>query len=171
MSDATSQTVYFYNRHPISCEIILTKLRASRGHLDALRPEELFPHDQDHYGGLAPPGGEESIRMASECRGPCATYGVMIQAAGAHGKDHCPSVRFLADPQSKNRGTNKIPATLKSVHDNNSRKTIRETSLHLGRVRSKRPRSGQAFFWHYVLSSEHGPHVTYDRTDRQCHPV
>jgi hypothetical protein len=31
MSDATSQTVYFYNRHPISCEIILTKLRASRG--------------------------------------------------------------------------------------------------------------------------------------------
>src|ERR687897_762299 len=53
MSDATSQTVYFYNRHAISCEIILTKLRASRGHLDGLRPEELFPHDQDHYGGLA----------------------------------------------------------------------------------------------------------------------
>ena len=53
MSDATSQTVYFYNRHPISCEIILTKLRASRGHLDGLRPEELFPYDQDHYGGLA----------------------------------------------------------------------------------------------------------------------
>ena len=53
MSDATSQTVYFYNRHPISCEIILTKLRASRGNLDGLRPEELFPHDQDHYGGLA----------------------------------------------------------------------------------------------------------------------
>jgi sarcosine/dimethylglycine N-methyltransferase len=53
MSDATSQTVYFYNRHPISCEIILAKLRASRGHLDGLRPEELFPHDQDHYGGLA----------------------------------------------------------------------------------------------------------------------
>ena len=53
MSDATSQTVYFYNRHPISCEIIFAKLRASRGHLDGLRPEELFPHDQDHYGGLA----------------------------------------------------------------------------------------------------------------------
>jgi hypothetical protein len=28
MSDATTQTVYFYNRHPISCEIILTKLHA-----------------------------------------------------------------------------------------------------------------------------------------------
>ena len=43
MNDATSQTVYFYSRHPISCEIILTKLRASRGHLDGLRPEDYFP--------------------------------------------------------------------------------------------------------------------------------
>ena len=53
MSDATSQTVYYYNRHPISCAIILAKLQASRGNLDGLRPEELFPHDQDHYGGVA----------------------------------------------------------------------------------------------------------------------
>ena len=52
MNDATSQTVYFYDRHPISCDIILAKLQASRGHLDGLRPDELFPHDQDHYGGL-----------------------------------------------------------------------------------------------------------------------
>jgi cyclopropane fatty-acyl-phospholipid synthase-like methyltransferase len=52
MNDATSQTVYFYDRHPISCDIILAKLQASRGHLDRLRPDELFPHDQDHYGGL-----------------------------------------------------------------------------------------------------------------------
>jgi sarcosine/dimethylglycine N-methyltransferase len=53
MSDATSQTIYYYDRHPISHDIILAKLRASRGHLDDLRPEELFPHDQDHYGGVA----------------------------------------------------------------------------------------------------------------------
>ena len=53
MGDATSQTVYFYDRHPISCDIILAKLRASRGHLEGLRPDELFAHDQDHYGGLA----------------------------------------------------------------------------------------------------------------------
>ena len=52
-SDATSQTIYFYSRHPISCAIILAKLQATRGHLDGLRPEELFPYDQDHYGGLA----------------------------------------------------------------------------------------------------------------------
>ena len=43
----------FYERHPISCEIILAKLKASRGHLEGLTPDELFPHDQDHYGGLA----------------------------------------------------------------------------------------------------------------------
>ena len=42
MADATSQTIYFYNRHPISCDIILAKLRESRGHLNNLRPEELF---------------------------------------------------------------------------------------------------------------------------------
>jgi sarcosine/dimethylglycine N-methyltransferase len=53
MGDATAQTVYFYDRHPISLDIILAKLRASRGHLDDLRPDDLFPHDQDHYGGLA----------------------------------------------------------------------------------------------------------------------
>ena len=53
MSDAKAQIVYFYDRHPISCEIILAKLRASRAHLDGLRPDDLFPHDQDHYGGLA----------------------------------------------------------------------------------------------------------------------
>ena len=32
---------------------VRTKLRASRGDLAGLRPEELFPHDQDHYGGVA----------------------------------------------------------------------------------------------------------------------
>ncbi len=52
MDRVTEQTLYFYNQHPISCEIILSKLTASRGHLDGLRPEDLFPHDQDHYGGL-----------------------------------------------------------------------------------------------------------------------
>ena len=45
--------VEFYERHPISAQIILEKLAAVRGTLDDLRPEELFPHDQDHYGGLA----------------------------------------------------------------------------------------------------------------------
>ena len=43
----------FYSRHPISRDQILASVQASRGHLDALAPEDLFPYDQDHYGGLA----------------------------------------------------------------------------------------------------------------------
>lgn len=42
----------FYSRHPISRDQILARLRAARGHLDGLVPEELYPYDQDHYGGL-----------------------------------------------------------------------------------------------------------------------
>ena len=42
----------FYEHHPISREIILAKLKTSRGDLDRISPEGLFPHDQDHYGGL-----------------------------------------------------------------------------------------------------------------------
>jgi sarcosine/dimethylglycine N-methyltransferase len=52
MNDFTSQLLYFYDRHPISRDIILAKLQASRGHLENLRPEDLYAHDQDHYGGL-----------------------------------------------------------------------------------------------------------------------
>jgi sarcosine/dimethylglycine N-methyltransferase len=52
MTDASAQLFYFYDRHPISRDIILAKLRASRGHLDNLRPEDLYAHDQDHYGGI-----------------------------------------------------------------------------------------------------------------------
>ena len=90
MSDATPQTVYFYNRHPISCEIILTKLRASRGHLDGLRPEELFPHDQDHYGGLAATdelarGAQVSngSRVADFCAGLGGTVRYLAHKYGA----------------------------------------------------------------------------------------
>jgi ubiquinone/menaquinone biosynthesis C-methylase UbiE len=45
--------VDFYDRHPISAAIILARLQAARGNLDRVTPEELYPHDQDHYGGLA----------------------------------------------------------------------------------------------------------------------
>ncbi len=44
--------VDFYERHPISAQIILAKLEAARGNLDDVKPEELYSHDQDHYGGL-----------------------------------------------------------------------------------------------------------------------
>jgi hypothetical protein len=52
MNPEIRSTIDYYERHPISAEIILAKLNASRGHLDDLGPEELFPHDQDHCRGL-----------------------------------------------------------------------------------------------------------------------
>lgn len=53
MSDAKTQTVSFYSQHPISIEIILEKLRTSRSNLKDVRPEELWAHDQDHFGGTS----------------------------------------------------------------------------------------------------------------------
>jgi ubiquinone/menaquinone biosynthesis C-methylase UbiE len=53
LSDQINSAIDFYERHPISADIILGRLRAARGHLDAVRPDELFAHDQDHYGALA----------------------------------------------------------------------------------------------------------------------
>jgi ubiquinone/menaquinone biosynthesis C-methylase UbiE len=53
MGRDVDQTIFFYNQHPISAEIILAKLKESRGHLIGVRPDELFPYDQDHYGSLA----------------------------------------------------------------------------------------------------------------------
>ena len=49
---AKAHVLAFYSRHPISHAQILARLSAQRGNLDALTPEDLFPHDQDHYGGL-----------------------------------------------------------------------------------------------------------------------
>lgn len=53
MSTEIRSAIDFYDRHPISAEIILAKLNAARKHLNNVTPEELYPHDQDHYGGLS----------------------------------------------------------------------------------------------------------------------
>lgn len=53
MTSAIRTAVDFYDRHPISAQIILSKLAATRGTLEGLQPDDLFAHDQDHYGGLA----------------------------------------------------------------------------------------------------------------------
>ncbi|HWA14375.1 MAG TPA: methyltransferase domain-containing protein [Burkholderiales bacterium] len=52
-SSAEQHVLAFYSRHPISRDQILARLTAQRGHVDGLVPEDLFAHDQDHYGGLA----------------------------------------------------------------------------------------------------------------------
>ena len=53
MDQRQQHVIAFYTRHPISAKHILGKLEARRGTLDGLRPEDLWDHDQDHYGGLA----------------------------------------------------------------------------------------------------------------------
>jgi sarcosine/dimethylglycine N-methyltransferase len=49
----TDHVLAFYSRHPISHDQILSSAHARRGQSHALAPEDLFPFDQDHYGGLA----------------------------------------------------------------------------------------------------------------------
>jgi len=65
MSERTGHVLAFYARHPISRDHILTKLAALRGHLVDVRPEELFAHDQDHYGGL---GANAALATAADIR-------------------------------------------------------------------------------------------------------
>jgi SAM-dependent methyltransferase len=83
--------VDFYERHPISAEIILAKLEAARGTLDGLRPDELFPLDQDHYGGLA----------ANDALARCARIGagteVVDLCAGLGGPARYLAHRYGAD--------------------------------------------------------------------------
>jgi ubiquinone/menaquinone biosynthesis C-methylase UbiE len=50
--NARGHVAAFYSRHPISRDQILARLSARRGRLEGLTPEDLFEHDQDHYGGL-----------------------------------------------------------------------------------------------------------------------
>jgi sarcosine/dimethylglycine N-methyltransferase len=67
MSRNGDQAIFFYSQHPISSEIILSKLRANRGDLVGVRPEELLPYDQDHYGALA--ANDELARGAAIGKG------------------------------------------------------------------------------------------------------
>lgn len=55
----------FYDRHPISAEDVLTRIKEQRGSLERLKPEDVFPHDQDHYGGLA---ANDDLAMAAAIR-------------------------------------------------------------------------------------------------------
>ncbi len=73
MSVEIRSAIDFYERHPISSEIILAKLNASRGHLNDVAPEELFPHDQDHYGGLEANDALAAVRSPSYQAIPSST--------------------------------------------------------------------------------------------------
>ncbi|WP_170764194.1 class I SAM-dependent methyltransferase [Ruegeria lacuscaerulensis] len=62
--EMTEKTVAeWYANHPISAPHILTKLKNSRGSLDDVEPQELYPFDQDHYDGL-----DANARLADNTR-------------------------------------------------------------------------------------------------------
>ena len=76
MTDEIRSAIDFYERHPISAEIIKAKLLDARGTLENVAPDELFAHDQDHYGGLAAndalaerTGIASGMRVADFCAG------------------------------------------------------------------------------------------------------
>jgi sarcosine/dimethylglycine N-methyltransferase len=118
MNDATSQTVYFFDRHPISCGIILAKLQASRGHLDSLHPDELFPHDQDHYGGLT---ATDELAQGARIRNGSR---VADFCAGLGG-----TVRYLAHRYGANvTGIELTPARVAGAQELTKRVGLQETA-------------------------------------------
>ena len=74
-----TSTIDFYTGHPISPGIIEARLRAARGGLEGLVPEELFAHDQDHYGGL------EANAALAACAGLAPGLDVVDFCAGLGG--------------------------------------------------------------------------------------
>jgi sarcosine/dimethylglycine N-methyltransferase len=91
MSDRNTHVLDLYTRHPISAQQIIAKVRASRGHLENLTPEDLYPHDQDHYGGLSANDAlaeRASIRRDEHVADFCAGLG---------GPARCWSRRFGAE--------------------------------------------------------------------------
>ena len=85
------QAIAFYRQHPISLEIVLKRLRTARGDLVGVKPEELWPHDQDHYGGT---GANDVLaerasvgkgaRVADFCAGLGGPARYMAHVHGAH---------------------------------------------------------------------------------------
>jgi sarcosine/dimethylglycine N-methyltransferase len=52
MAHKSQQAIDFYSSHPISLDLVLGRLLRERGGLAGVQPSDLWPHDQDHYGGL-----------------------------------------------------------------------------------------------------------------------
>lgn len=50
--DAAAAVADFYDHHPINAPDVLAKIESERGSVEGLKPEDLYDHDQDHYGGL-----------------------------------------------------------------------------------------------------------------------
>jgi sarcosine/dimethylglycine N-methyltransferase len=107
MSIEIRSAIDFYERHPISSEIILAKLNASRGHLNDIAPDELFPYDQDHYGGL-----DATDALAERARLGKGTL-VVDFCAGLGGPARYLAYRYGADVT----GIELTPARVKGAED------------------------------------------------------
>ena len=90
MATEIRSAIDFYERHPISADIIVAKLKTACGHLNNVSPEELFPHDQDHYGALAandalaaPAGIGPNTRVADFCAGLAGPARYLARRYGA----------------------------------------------------------------------------------------
>ncbi len=91
VADEIRSAIDFYERHPISAEIIKAKLLAARGSLENIAPDELLPHDQDHYGG---PAANDAL---AERAGIAPGMRVADFCAGLGGPARYLSVRYDAD--------------------------------------------------------------------------
>jgi hypothetical protein len=49
MTGDAEQAIGFYSGHPISLEIVLTRLAEQRGSLHGVQPQELWAHDQGPF--------------------------------------------------------------------------------------------------------------------------
>jgi SAM-dependent methyltransferase len=86
MLQRPARVIDFYDRHPISEAQVLDALRRARGSTTGpLRADDLFPFDQDHYGGLA------AVDALARRAGITATSRVLDVCAGLGGP-----ARFLA---------------------------------------------------------------------------
>ncbi|MBL8673416.1 MAG: methyltransferase domain-containing protein [Rhodospirillales bacterium] len=85
---ADRHVVQFYDDHPITAAQVLEKVQAARGTLDGPSAADLWPHDQDHYGGLdandalaAAAGMRPGDRVLDLCAGLCgpARHNVVVR--------------------------------------------------------------------------------------------
>ena len=94
MTDARADVIAMYSRHPISARHILSKIGPGPH-----PPEALWPHDQDHYGGLAANerlaeavGMAPGMKIADFCAGiggPARWY-AHVKGVDVTGVDLCP---------------------------------------------------------------------------------
>jgi sarcosine/dimethylglycine N-methyltransferase len=106
----------FYDRHPISESQVLDAVRRARGGVDGtLTADDLFPFDQDHYGGLG------AVDVLAQRAGITARSRVLDICAGLGGP-----ARFLAS----RRGCRVVGIELNAARAAGMTRLTRRVGLH-----------------------------------------